>query len=203
MKIALIVAGGALSLLAAIPARAERTGREVVEGTCAVCHVQGRDGAPRIGDAKAWGKRASQGLSSLSASALAGIRKMPPHGGNLSLSDLEMQRAIAYMVNLSGGHWAEPIDRARLPAPRSGEEIVRTQCMACHAQGLHGAPRIGDKDAWIHRSRQGFEGVVRSAINGHGGMPARGGMAGLTDEEMRSAVTYMFHASVTAPAKPQ
>jgi cytochrome c5 len=35
--------------------------------------------------------------------------------------------------------------------------------------------------------------VVRSAINGHGGMPARGGMASLTDAEMRNAVIYMMN----------
>jgi cytochrome c5 len=64
---------------------------------------------------------------------------------------------------------------------------------------LNGAPRIGDKDAWIQRAKLGFDSVVRSAINGHGAMPARGGMANLTDPEMRAAVTYMFQTSV----KPQ
>ena len=47
-------------------------------------------------------------------------------------------------------------------------------------------------------SRQGLDTLVRSAINGHGGMPARGGLANLTDSELRSAIVYMFNP-VTAP----
>ena len=141
MKLALIVAGGALSLAAATPAGADRSGREVVEATCAVCHAQGRDSAPRIGDAKAWEKRASRGLSSLTETAIAGIRRMPPHGGNFAVTDVEIKRAVVYMVNQSGGRWTEPIDRAHPPAPRSGEEIVQMQCTACHADGRNGAIR--------------------------------------------------------------
>ena len=63
---------------------------------------------------------------------------------------------------------------------------------------MGGAPRIGDDAAWIARAREGFNGLVSSAIRGHGGMPARGGLAGLTDAEMRAAVTYMFQTSVNA-----
>jgi cytochrome c5 len=47
--------------------------------------------------------------------------------------------------------------------------------------------------------KEGFEPVVRSAINGHGAMPPRGGMANLTDKEIRSAITYMFQSSGAMP----
>lgn len=189
-----------LALTAAlVPAPAwgapERSGREVVEQRCVACHGAGLEGAPRIGDATAWSKRAARGLSSLTESALAGVRKMPPHGGKLTITDLEIKRAIAYMVNQSGGNWAEPTDRRRLPAARSGEAIVKSRCVACHEAGLHGAPRIGDREAWVARAKLGFDGLVRSAINGHGAMPARGGVADLTDPEMRSAITYLFQES--------
>ena len=33
-------------------------------------------------------------------------------------------------------------------APRTGEEVVRQACAACHATGLLGAPKIHDKTAW-------------------------------------------------------
>jgi cytochrome c5 len=177
----------------------ERSGQEVVEQVCAICHATGLNGAPKIGDARAWEPRTRRGLSSLTQSALEGVRKMPPHGGQLDLNDVEIKRAITYMVNRSGGNWIEPIDRRMLPAARTGEQIVKTQCVKCHGTGVNGAPRIGDKDAWIQRAKLGFDSVVRSAINGHGAMPARGGMANLTDPEMRAAVTYMFQTSV----KPQ
>ena len=171
----------------------ERSGKEVVAASCVACHGSGANGAPKIGDNKAWAKRAAQGLSSLTASALKGIRQMPPHGGNANLTDTEIERAITYMVNQSGGHWIEPVSRTAKTPERTGEQIVQARCAKCHQTGEGGAPKIGDQAAWIPRVKQGLDVVVRSAINGHGGMPARGGQADLTDSEMRSAVIYMFN----------
>jgi cytochrome c5 len=177
----------------------ERGGREVVEAVCAACHRAGVNGAPRIGDEKAWAKLASQGLTSLTEVALKGIRKMPPHGGNPDLTDTDIERAITYMVNESGGRWIEPISRVGPLPQRSGAEVVQAYCVRCHESGIGGAPRIGHRAAWIPRLKQGFEFVVRSAIKGHGPMPSRGGVAELTDSEVRAAVAYMINAGdVTA-----
>jgi cytochrome c5 len=201
--IAACIASGAALAAAPALAQGDRSGKEVVDHVCAACHATGKDGAPRIGDAAAWAPREKRGLSALTATALEGVRKMPPHGGSASLTDMELKRAITYMVNQSGGKWTEPIDRRNLPAARSGEQIVKTQCVKCHGEGVNGAPKIGDKAAWIDRAKLGFDSVVRSAINGHGAMPARGGMPNLTDPEMKAAVTYMFQQSVSreTPAK--
>jgi len=189
----------ALAAALCLPAAATgaaRDGRQVYDATCSMCHATGREGAPALGDKKAWAKRAERGLSGLTQTAMTGLRKMPPHGGQLDITDIEIKRAIAYMVNQSGGKWVEPIER-RAPAPtRSGEAIVKAKCADCHATGKGGAPRIGDSTAWVGRAKDGFDSLVQSAIRGHGGMPARGGMADLTDPEMRSAVTYMFQTSV-------
>jgi cytochrome c5 len=192
---ALLVAGGAAGQ------QTDRSGKQVVESVCISCHGRGANGAPRIGDKKAWSARASQGLTSLTKHALDGIRQMPPHGGNPSLSDTEIERAITYMVNQSGGHWTEPISRTAKPSARTGEQIYQAQCSKCHQTGLNGAPRVGDMAAWIPRLKQGIDVAVRSAIQGHGGMPARGGQADLTDAELKSAVVYMINpnfAAVTA-----
>ncbi|HET7729546.1 MAG TPA: c-type cytochrome [Usitatibacter sp.] len=192
------------ALAAAIPLAAQsapKEGKQVYDSTCVRCHGSGAEGAPRVGDTRAWSKLSARGLSSLGKSALEGVRKMPPHGGSAELSDVELKRAIVYMVNSSGGHWTEPTDRAQPPAPRNGRQIVQAQCSKCHADGRDGAPRIGDREAWIDRAKLGFDGLVRSAVNGHGAMPARGGMANLTDAEMRSAVTYMLQTSVKQEPK--
>ncbi|HMA31243.1 MAG TPA: c-type cytochrome, partial [Casimicrobiaceae bacterium] len=159
--------------------------------------------APKIGDKKAWAQLTSQGLGGLTKNVLTGIRQMPPHGGNFLLTDTEIQRAITYMVNESGGHWTEPISTTALPPPRTGEEIVKAQCSKCHKDGVGGAPKIGDLDDWIPRLKPGLDVVVRSAINGHGGMPARGGMANLTDAELRSAIVYMFSQGHPGAKIPQ
>src|SRR4051812_4753515 len=50
--------------------KAERSGKEVVDSLCVSCHGTGANGAPKIGDEKAWANRASRGLTSLSKSAL-------------------------------------------------------------------------------------------------------------------------------------
>jgi cytochrome c5 len=202
MVAALALVAGMASTSAAAQAK-ERSGKEVVEAQCASCHGTGANGAPKIGDGNAWAKRASQGLTSLSRSALDGIRKMPPHGGNPNLPDTEIERAITYMVNQSGGHWTEPISRTAPAVNRSGEQIVQQRCATCHQSGEGGAPRIGDRSAWIPRLKQGIDVVVRSAIKGHGGMPARGGQADLTDAELRSAIVYMMNpVDATAKAVP-
>lgn len=179
--------------------RRERSGVEVVESVCAACHGEGKNGAPRIGDATAWAPRASQGLTALTANALRGIRNMPAHGGNASVSDIEIERAITHMVNQSGGHWIEPLDGATPAVVRSGERIVQSHCARCHQEGLDGAPRIGDRAAWIPRLRKGLDAAVKSAVHGHGAMPARGGVADLSDQEINGAVVYMFNYGVPVP----
>jgi cytochrome c5 len=172
---------------------AERSGQDVVNAVCANCHVSGANGAPKIGDQKAWGKRASQGLTSLTQHALTGMRNMPSHGGKLDLTDLEIGRAVAYMVNKSGGKWKEPASAKDMAAERSGKQVVDAQCGKCHAKGEGGAPKIGDRAAWAPRITQGMDTLVLSAIRGHGGMPARGGTSDLTDGEIKNAVNYMFN----------
>lgn len=176
----------------------ERTGKEVVESLCGSCHSTGAGGAPKIGDKKAWADRAAKGLTGLSKVAITGIRQMPAHGGNPRLTDTEIERAITYMVNQSGGNWTEPISRTTKAAARTGKDIVEARCVNCHGTGVNGAPRIGDRAAWIPRVKQGLDVVVASAIHGHGAMPPRGGMANLTDAEIRSAVVYMFNAGTPA-----
>jgi len=197
-----ILATSIVALVSMAPVGAqtpERTGKQVVDSLCISCHGSGASGAPKIGDKKAWADRAAKGLSGLSKNALAGIRQMPAHGGNMKLTDIEVERAITYMVNQSGGHWTEPVSRTVATAPRSGKEIVETQCVKCHGKGVGGAPKIGDRAEWIPRLKQGLDTVVASAIHGHGAMPPRGGMADLTDVEIRSAIVYMFNAGTGTP----
>jgi len=178
----------------------ERGGKEVVETLCAVCHRTGVNGAPKIGDRNAWAKLTSKGLTGLTAVALKGIRKMPPHGGNPNLTDTEIERAITYMVNQSGGRWIEPT--SKLAVQRSGGEVVQAYCARCHQTGAEGAPKIGDRAAWIPRLKQGFEVLVGSAIKGHGPMPSRGDAAGLTDSEIRAAIAYMINGGVATTTRP-
>jgi cytochrome c5 len=88
-------------------------------------------------------------------------------------------------------------------AEKSGEEVVKAVCSMCHTAGLMNAPKIGDKAQWQPRIAQGYETLVKHAIEGIRTMPARGGNPSLTDGEVASAVANMANASganFTAPA---
>jgi cytochrome c5 len=178
--------------------RRERPGKEVVDAVCGACHVSGKEGAPRIGDATQWSARASQGLTALTGHAIKGIRKMPAHGGNKGVSDVEIQRAIVYMVNNSGGRWIEPMTAAAPQLARTTEAIVQAQCAKCHQDGHDGAPKIGDRPAWTPRLAKGLDELVASAVHGHGPMPARGGLPDLSNQEIRHAILYMFNHGLPA-----
>jgi cytochrome c5 len=168
---------------------ADRTGKEVVDTVCGTCHVSGKDGAPKVGNAADWSKRANQGLDKLTQNAITGVRKMPSHGGQVSLTDLEMSRAIAYMI--SGGTATDTAKAYNVTKQRSGEQVVADVCGTCHVSGKNGAPQIGSIDAWKPRLKDGLERLVNSAVSGHNSMPARGGMANLSDAEIKDAITFM------------
>lgn len=75
--------------------------------------------------------------------------------------------------------------------PVDGGETYNTYCAVCHKSGLNAAPKLGNKAMWAKRIEQGKETVYDHAINGLRGMPARGGIASLTDEEVKAATDYM------------
>lgn len=92
-----------------------------------------------------------------------------------------------------------PAETTAAAAGRSGEEVYNTVCFACHAQGVAGAPMIGNKEAWAPRIEQGLDILAEHAINGFQGsaglMPAKGGNPSLSDAEVRAAVEYMVSQS--------
>lgn len=80
-------------------------------------------------------------------------------------------------------------------AGKSGEEVFNGVCMACHAAGLMGAPKPGDNAAWAPRIAQGYDTLVQHAVKGIRMMPAKGGNAALSDDEVAAAVKYMANKS--------
>jgi cytochrome c5 len=98
---------GSIQIKAAGDASALKTGEQAVAAACGACHNAGTLGAPKIGDAAAWGPRIATGYAALLNSAVKGKNSMPPQGGG-ELSELEIGRAIVFMANKSGGNLAEP-----------------------------------------------------------------------------------------------
>ncbi|MGI9152232.1 MAG: c-type cytochrome [Limnohabitans sp.] len=89
--------------------RAARSGEQVFKAQCTNCHTAGVVGAPKFGDAGAWGPRIAKGYEALLTSALKGKGAMGPQGGG-DFADFEIGRGVAYMANAAGGKFAEPKD---------------------------------------------------------------------------------------------
>jgi len=84
---------------------------------------------------------------------------------------------------------------------RSGAQVARAHCALCHDGGLNDAPLTGDQNAWASLiARRGMDVLVRAVARGHGDMPARGGEANLTDDELRSATIYMSSSQAARAA---
>lgn len=87
---------------------------------------------------------------------------------------------------------------------KTGEEVFKAQCAACHSTGAAGAPKLADAAAWGSRIKTGFEALYTSALKGKGAMGAQGG-GDFSDYEIARAVVYMANAGgakFEEPAKP-
>ncbi len=109
------VADEGFTLKAAGGAQELKTGEQVYTAACAACHGSGAAGAPKFGDAGAWGGRIGQGYDTLVSHAIKGIRAMPAKGGNPDLDDIEVARAVVHMANAGGAKFKEPA----APAPKA------------------------------------------------------------------------------------
>lgn len=195
-----------------------RTGESIVKAVCGNCHQAGVANAPKIGDANSWALPLKQGLRGMLAAAIKGKGAMPPRGGDASLTDEELSRAIVFMANQSGGKLKEPAapkqaaakPEAAKPAPAQqaakepskpkpaageGKAVYDKVCFACHAQSVAGSPRLGDKEAWAPRLKQGADVLLQSVLKGKGAMPPKGGNPALTDADIWAAVEFMISQS--------
>lgn len=82
-----------------------------------------------------------------------------------------------------------------------GKVVYDAQCATCHAAGVAGAPKFGDRSVWASRISQGFDALVHSALAGKGAMaPQRGGE--FRDAEIARAVAYMANEAGASFAPP-
>lgn len=215
-----------------------KTGEQVYNSACMACHAAGVAGAHKFGDKTAWAPAISTGLDAMTASVIKGKGAMPAKGGNPTLDDFEITRAVVYMTNAAGGQFAEPVAPAAAPekvakvatpapvAPMAtaapmvvaaapdapaktqpsaqtsdepsaaelalGQKVYNQACVACHAAGVAGAPKFGDKVAWAKYLGHGVDVSTAAVIKGVGVMPARGGLTTASDADLRAAVQYMY-----------
>ena len=99
---------------------------------------------------------------------------------------------------------AAPAAQANADAPAdpklaAGKAVYDASCAGCHEAGMMGAPKPGDKAAWSARIPQGLEVITKKSIDGFQGkagmMPAKGGNAGLSNDDVSKAVAFMVDKS--------
>ncbi len=183
-------------LEALVPPPSLKSGQEVYETKCKVCHEAGVAGAPKYGDQAAWIARIEKGEATLIQNAINGLNAMPPRGGHTDLHDEEVKGAVLYMLAAIQPHKAS-----------MGEEVYKTGCAICHNKGIVGAPTLGDKDNWAPRVAKGMDTLLNNALQGfkgnNGVMPAKGGQAQLSDDDVKAAVAYMLEAAGVETTPPK
>ncbi|MEN5160406.1 c-type cytochrome [Achromobacter spanius] len=119
--------------------------------------------------------------------------------GSDALSGEAVARRIAPVAGF------ELVDANAPKVFKTGEQVFAAVCTACHTSGAAGAPKIGDNAAWAPFIKAGYDEMLKVALHGKGGMPAKGGNPALSDYEVARAVVYMANksgASLEEPAAP-
>lgn len=136
------------------------------------------------------------------AAALAGCGdKTPPPEPKVAVADATPVAAPAAMPapEVAAAPVAAPAAAPAAAAPAAagganlanGEKIYSATCLACHGAGVLGAPKFGDKAAWQPRIAKGIDTLHQNALAGLQMMPAKGGNAALSDQDVKDAVDYM------------
>ena len=222
-----------------------KTGEQVFAAQCTACHTAGALGAPKLGDAAAWGaahqdrlrRAASLGARRQGPDAAAGRRRLQRfrdrprrrlHGqqgrrqvrragsaGRRGLGAAATTRPRSVAAPAADANAGTPIATAtaalnaqvrdaaptqrratRRPVGGRGDRgaaappLYAQTCSVCHATGVAGAPKLGDKAAWAPRLAQGIDGLTASAIKGKGAMPPRAARARATPTSRRSSPTW-------------
>lgn len=110
---------------------------------------------------------------------------------------VNMGGPILAKADTGGGSGAAAADGGE---PMSGQQVYDNVCSACHANGVAGAPELGDSGAWKSRLDQGggYDALYQNALNGIGAMPPKGG-GNISDEELDRAVRYILEESGISP----
>lgn len=118
------------------------------------------------------------------------VRSAP---GGAAGSDAMSEKAIAERMRPVS--FVAVADSGAAKSLQTGEAVYAAACSACHAAGIAGAPRTGNAAAWAPRIKQGFDLLVKHAVEGFKAMPAKGGNPNLDSIEVARAVAFMANQS--------
>jgi cytochrome c5 len=178
-----------------------QTGEAVYKAVCSACHTSGAAGAPKFGDAAGWAGRLAQGQATLVEHAIKGIRAMPAKGGNPDLDDVEVERAVVYLANQSGGKLKEPEVKAApaaaaaAPAANAAPAQAAATPAAAPAAAAAPAPAAAPAQTAAIDGKKIFEGAC-IACHGAGvaGAPKVGDKTAWADRIKQGNPTLYEHA---------
>ncbi len=133
----------------------------------------------------AGGRSTGQGTDSTSKAAIA--ERLKPIG-TVTFADSTAPAAEAPAAATLPATVASP----KKSSAGAGEQLYQQACSACHAAGIAGAPKLGDKAAWAPRLALGLDGLTANVIKGKGAMPPRGAAANASDADLRASVAFMI-----------
>ena len=129
-------------------------------------------------------------------------------GGNIEGPMLEVNHdSLKYMSQpdlIAIATYLKSVQSQTPPRPKgdvAGKALYEEYCSGCHAMGSGGAPKFGDTTAWAPVIKAGMPKVYANAIQGVGGMPAKGTCLSCGDDEVKEAVDYMVAALTGGGAK--
>jgi cytochrome c5 len=170
------------------------TGEQVFAQVCKTCHEAGIAGAHKLGDKAAWAKVIAQGEKLTFEHAIAGIRAMPPRGGNPDLTDDEVKRGVAYMIGKAGGNWKEPPVTAPATTASAAPAVAPISTAAAQPAMIAAAPAAAAAPTKIDGKRI-FD-TTCTACHGMGiaGAPKFGDKAAWAPRIAQGTATLYTHA---------
>ncbi len=170
---------------------------------CGGCHQPGREmGGPDLNDVtvrrdakwlKDWIMHPEKYYDDPSITAM--IQRFGVRMPNQNVKEEDALKLVKFLTTWTSA----PTATARASSDSPGEATYNKICFACHASGVAGAPKIGDKALWEARIAQGNNVLYSNAIKGFTGktgmMPAKGGCGECSDADVKAAVDFMIGKS--------
>lgn len=121
--------------------------------------------------------------------------KMNLGSGGTDRASMAPEMVLSRIAPVALYNTGAPLPEPKDAVPLTGEQVYNRLCMTCHDTGVTDAPIKGNADLWAPRIAQGADTLFKHSLEGFNAMPAKGGDASLSDEEVKNAVVFMVNAS--------